>query len=127
MLEPLRVLLVDDNEALRENLVECLEAEGHLVTQARDGHDALGVLARAGRPDVMVVDLIMPGLSGREVAATVRRHPDLRDLRLVLMTGRDIEPGAWPEFDAVLAKPFGMGELLAAVEVAGRGRGDTSG
>jgi len=111
----LRVVVVDDNQALRENLVECLEAEGHLVSQAADGPEALALLARAERPDVVVLDLVMPGLSGREVAAALRRTPALHDLRLVLMTGRDATGAGWPEFDAVLEKPFGLDRLLAAV------------
>lgn len=112
---PLRVVVVDDNQALRENLAECLEAEGHLVSQAADGQDALALLSHGERPDVVVLDLVMPGLGGREVAATLRGRPELRELRLVLMTGREVGPGGWPEFDAVLEKPFGLGELLAAV------------
>ncbi len=114
---PLRVVVVDDNQALRENLAECLEAEGHVVSQAADGQDALALLARE-RPDVVVLDLIMPGLSGREVAATLRQTPGLRDLRLVLMTGREASSGGWPEFDAVLEKPFGLDRLLAVVSAA---------
>lgn len=112
---PLRVVVVDDNQALRENLAECLEAEGHLVSQAADGQDALALLSQGERPDVVVLDLVMPGLGGREVAATLRGRPELRELRLVLMTGRELAPGGCPEFDAVLEKPFGLGELLAAV------------
>ncbi len=116
---PLRVVVVDDNEALRENLAECLEAEGHLVSQARDGQDALDLLSRAERPDVVVLDLVMPRLGGREVAAALRGRPELRDLRLVLMTGRELAAAGWPEFDAVLEKPFGLGELFAALGTAG--------
>jgi CheY-like chemotaxis protein len=108
-------VVVDDNQALRENLAECLEAEGHVVSQASDGPDALDLLSRTERPDVVVLDLVMPGLGGREVAATLRRRPELRDLRLVLMTGRELGPTAWPEFDAVLEKPFGLRELFAAL------------
>jgi len=114
--ERLRVLVVDDNQALRENLAECLEEEGHEVAQAADGRGALDLLARTERPDVVVVDLVMPGMDGSELAAAVRRHPELRDLRLVLMTGREGGPGAWPGFDAVLTKPFDLGALLAALE-----------
>jgi CheY-like chemotaxis protein len=116
MPKALRVLLADDNEALRENLVECLEEEGHVVWEARDGEDALGVLARAGRPDVLVLDLVMPGISGAEVAARIRRDPALRDLRVVLMTGTVGGPRTWPEFDAVLTKPFDLVAFIAAVE-----------
>jgi CheY-like chemotaxis protein len=115
--KPLRVLLVDDNAALRENLAECLEAEGHQVVAARDGSDALGVLSRQARPDVVVLDLVMPGLDGREVAAAVRRSPELHDLRLVLMTGHASDAvRACKDVDAVLEKPFGLGELLAALD-----------
>ncbi len=119
MTSGLRVLVADDNEALRENLAECLEEEGHVAWQARDGRDALGLLARRERPDVVVLDLVMPGLSGQEVAAAVRRDPGLRDLRLVLMTGREGNPGAWPEFDVVLTKPFDLSTFLDAVGRAG--------
>jgi CheY-like chemotaxis protein len=111
----LHVVVVDDNEALRENLVECLEAEGHVVSQAADGNGALALLERAAPPDVVVLDLLMPGLGGREVAATLRRRPELCALRLVLMTGRETAAGGWPEFDAVLEKPFGLPALLAAL------------
>ncbi len=111
----LRVVVVDDNQALRENLAECLEAEGHVVSQAADGPEALSLLSGAERPDVVVLDLVMPGLSGRDVAAALRRDPSLRDLRLVLMTGRETATGGWPEFDAILEKPFGLDKLLAAV------------
>jgi CheY-like chemotaxis protein len=114
---PLRVLLVDDNAALRENLAECLEAEGHQVLAACDGNDALGVLSRQARPDVVVLDLIMPGLDGREVAAVVRRSPELRDLRLVLMTGHASDAvSACKDVDAVLEKPFGLAQLFAALQ-----------
>ena len=114
---PLRVLLVDDNEALRENLVECLESEGLVVSQASDGAEALGRLASEERPDVVVLDLVMPRLSGRELAAALRSSPELNGLRLVAMTGyrgelRDAE------VDAVLEKPFGLSELLAEIEKA---------
>ncbi len=114
---PLKVLLVDDNAALRDNLAECLEAEGHEVTAACDGNDAMGVLTHQARPDVVVLDLVMPGLDGCEVAAAVRRSPTLRDLRVVLMTGHASDAvSACKDVDAVLEKPFGLGELLAALE-----------
>jgi len=123
MPKPLRVLLADDNQALRENLVECLEEEGHVVAQARDGEDALAQLAASERPDVLVLDLVMPRLTGVEVAAAVRRDPRFRDLRLVLMTGRDGGASAWPEFDAVLTKPFDLGAFLSAIQRGERAPG----
>ncbi len=114
---PLRVLIVDDDEALRENLVEFLEAEGHEVTHARDGASALERLAVGHLPDVVVLDLVMPRLDGRELAAAVRASPALRGMRLVLMTGAAIgEVRDLTDVDAVLEKPFELDELLAEVE-----------
>lgn len=114
---PLRVLIVDDDEALRENLVEFLEAEGHEVTHARDGASALERLAVGRPPDVVVLDLIMPRLDGRELAAAVRASPELRGMRLVLMTGAAVdEVRDLADVDAVLEKPFHPDELLAELE-----------
>ena len=118
---PLRVLVVDDDEDLRENLAECLQAAGHEVTQAFDGADALELLALNGRPEVVVLDLVMPRLDGRAVAAAVRASPELRQARLVLMTG----VAAWEvrdaaEFDAVHEKPFDLDQLLAELEKSRR-------
>lgn len=117
----LRVLLVDDNEPLRENLAECLESEGHEVLEAGDGMQALERLDRERSPDVVVLDLLMPGLDGRELAAAVRGRPELRNTRIVLITGASIgELDQLPDVDAVLEKPFGLGELLAEIEKARR-------
>ncbi len=116
---PLRVLLVDDNDSLRENLVECLEAEGHAVFQARDGADALELLAqlaREGNPDVVVIDLLMPRMDGRELTEAVRRDPALRHLPIVLMTGANATDLDDLQVDAVLEKPFGLDQFLAQVE-----------
>jgi len=107
-----RILIVDDNDALRENLVECLESEGYLVSEARDGHGALALLAHGPLPEVVLVDMVMPGMSGPELVARVRSDARLAGLRLVLCTGMAPTRGAVAA-DAVLTKPFGMSELLA--------------
>jgi PAS domain S-box-containing protein len=82
----LRVLLVDDNADLLELLATCVEAAGHTVRRARDGQSAVSV-ALSYRPDVMLVDLGLPGLSGIEVARELRRHPEMKSTRLVALTG----------------------------------------
>jgi CheY-like chemotaxis protein len=115
---PLKVLVVDDNEALRENLAECLEGEGFEVAEAPNGDVALEQLAAAElAPDVVLMDLAMPGLDGRGLAQAIRAHPKLAGLRLVLITGHaDAELSPELPVDVVLHKPFGMRELLAAME-----------
>lgn len=120
---PIRVLVVDDDQALRENLAECLEDEGYAVDQARDGAEAMARLLRPDPPQVVVLDLLMPGLGGRELVAAIRSHPGLGELRLVVVTGRSAaELGALPGVDAVLEKPFALGQLLGEVEKGRAGR-----
>jgi CheY-like chemotaxis protein len=114
---PLRVLVVDDNEALRENLAECLAGEGYEVAAAPDGSAALDLLSAHPVPDVVLMDLAMPGLDGRELAQAIRASPRLSGLRLVLITGHgDVELAPQLPVDVVLRKPFGIRELLEAME-----------
>ncbi len=113
---PGRILVVDDNDALRENLAEALELEGYDVAVASDGQ---GALARLGEnPDfaVVLLDLMMPGMDGREVLGRIRSDPRLASLRVVITTGHTgPRARAGVPADAFLTKPFGVRELLAAI------------
>ncbi len=110
------VLVVDDNEALRENLAECLEAEGYSVVAAVDGAGALALLDRGPIPSVVLLDLMMPGMDGRALVAAIRAEPRYRSVRLVLTTGyTSTKVRAGIAADAVLTKPFGVKELLAVL------------
>lgn len=111
---PHRILVVDDNDALRENLAECLEAEGFHVTEARSGQGALDHLSREPLPSVVLVDQMMPGMTGIELVSRMRSDPRLTGIRVVLATGLAPARGA-TSVDAVLTKPFGVAELLDAV------------
>lgn len=117
---PPSVLVVDDNDALRENLAECLEAEGYAVVAAEDGAGALALLDRGPLPSVVLLDLMMPGMDGRALVAAIRAEPRYRDIRLVLTTGyTGAQARAGIAADAVLAKPFGVRELLAVLNKVG--------
>ncbi len=117
---PGRILVVDDNDALRENLAEALEGEGYEVAVAVDGTDALAHLAREPAPKVVLVDLMMPGMDGGELARRIRSDPRLGGVRLVLTTGLpNARARAGVPVDAVLAKPFGVKELLEALHRVG--------
>lgn len=115
MTAPSRILVVDDNAALRENVAECLEIEGFQVAVAEDGHRALAALKEGPPPRVVLVDLMMPGMDGRQFVSALRADPELREVRVVLTTGmagaRTRNTGA----DAVLPKPFGVRELLQVI------------
>lgn len=117
---PSRILVVDDNAALRENLAECLEGEGYEVMVAEDGPRALLCLEQQPLPRVVLFDLMMPGMDGRALAAAIRANPRCHEVRLVLTTGHpNPKLRAGIEVDAFLTKPFGVQELLAALARVG--------
>lgn len=111
-----RILVVDDNEALRDNLAELLESEGYEVRLAADGARALDSLAHDPLPDVVLVDLLMPGMDGNELVTRIREDGRLSRLRVVLSTGMPSPSlrGAG-RADAFLPKPFGVRDLLAKI------------
>jgi putative two-component system response regulator len=116
-----RILLVDDEPALRELLRTTFEGAHVVVDEASDGEEAQSRIRRR-RPDVVVLDLRMPGMSGAELCARIKGDRTTRDLPVVLLTGADdAEQG---DADALVRKPFSPLDLLALVErLAGEHRG----
>jgi CheY-like chemotaxis protein len=102
------VLLVEDNPDTAESLTTLLELLGHRVRAVSDGVPAIDA-ARANRPNVMVVDIGLPGMDGYEVARLARRDPDLKDVVLVALTGygreEDKQQAMAAGFDYHLVKP----------------------
>lgn len=110
------ILVVDDDVALLENISECLLGEGFEVSVARDAAGALARLASLPLPAVVIVDQFMPGMTGTELVARIRREPSMAGVRLVLVSGLLPTRGpAGADADAVLEKPFGVEELIGAV------------
>lgn len=111
-----RILLVEDDSGIRDSVAECLQIEGYQVSAVANGSDALEWLAREVPPDVLLVDLVMPVMSGGELLARVKADPRLADVPAVLMTAA--MPSARspiPSADAVLPKPFELDALLDVV------------
>ncbi len=110
----LKVLVVDDNADLVEMLAIVVGALGHDVRKAVDGPGAL-LAAKTYRPDVVLLDLGLPGLSGLDVARELRRHPDTAHARLVALTGwgqaEDRRETREAGFDDHLTKPTDPGTL----------------
>ena len=118
------VLCADDDRDILALLALRLERAGYRVAQAIDGEQALS-LARELLPDVVVLDVMMPRLSGTEVLAALRADDATAALRVVLLSARaqeaDVERGLEAGADAYLAKPFQAPELLEVVrKLAGR-------
>jgi DNA-binding response OmpR family regulator len=128
-----RVLLVDDEPTLRETLAEALTAEGLEVVTAADGRAALERF-RSTNPDLVLLDLMLPELSGIEVCRILRRESSAP---IIMLTARDSEVdkvvGLEIGADDYVTKPFGLRELLARIraqlrrlEVAELGPADSS-
>jgi len=114
----LRVMVVDDVPASSESLCKLLELEGHRVAVAGDGHSALE-LASTFRPDVVVLDIGLPGKNGFEVAAELRADGAFADTLLVALSGyggsEDRERGAKAGFNHYLVKPADIPTLLSII------------
>jgi CheY-like chemotaxis protein len=113
-----RVLVVDDDRAIRELLQFALECEGYEVMSFRDGAEILAHLGGDPDPSVILMDVMMPRLNGWEVCRRLAADPGLlRGHRVVLMTA-GLLPDELPEpapVNAILLKPFNLEELYAVV------------
>jgi CheY-like chemotaxis protein len=123
------VLLVEDNPALRDFATRALRSGGYKVLAAGTGEDALELAARESiRVDVLVSDVVMPGMSGIDLAAALLSyHPTLKVLFVSGHVGAVLERSALIAEADLLRKPFGDNELLARVrEVIDRKASNTS-
>jgi CheY-like chemotaxis protein len=113
------VLIVDDDDSIAELLADLLEGEGYGAVVAHDGVSALEY-ARTKRPDMVLSDCMMPGLSGTQLAQELRRSRATRSIALVLMSStrpRDLNLAHVP----FLPKPFEIDEVLALVQQYSQG------
>ena len=113
------VLVADDDRDILALVAIRLERAGYRVVQATDGTEALG-LALQHEPDLAVLDLMMPGLTGLEVTRALREDERTRHLPVILLTARvqesDLEAGLAAGATAYVAKPFSPQELCDRVE-----------
>jgi PAS domain S-box-containing protein len=120
---PLRVLVVDDNPDAADSLVALLQALGHTTWVARDGPQGLQTALEV-RPDLVLLDIGLPGMSGYDVARAIRRHQGLRQVVLIALTGwgahSDQQQSHEAGFDQHITKPVSMEALEQALAAAAR-------
>jgi putative two-component system response regulator len=112
-----RLLLVDDDPGLRTLLRTTFESYDLVVDEAESAEEA-AERVRTALPDVIVLDMLMPGIDGLELCRQLKNDPATRDIGVVLLTGADLDPALAREAgaDAFVAKPFSPLDLLTAVE-----------
>ncbi|GGS86922.1 hypothetical protein GCM10010156_51850 [Planobispora rosea] len=113
------VLIVEDDLDIRDLTVFRLEQAGHEVRTAGDGMEALTEL-EANRPDIVILDWMMPGLSGPEVCRRLRAMPEMEGVVVLMLTSKaqegDVEEGFRAGADDYMVKPFSPRELAVRVE-----------
>jgi signal transduction histidine kinase len=109
------VLVVEDDAELRESLAELLTAKGHAVVTATDGREALDTMRRQ-QPDVVILDLMMPGMDGWQFRVEQRRDPHLAETPVVALSASDSPAAAAVDADCYLRKPIDVAALDRAIE-----------
>ncbi len=115
---PKIVLVVEDNELNMELLVGLLQESGHETVQSTDGRDVLD-LARKHKPDLVLMDIQLPGTSGLECALRLKADEELKDIPIIAVTAFDLEGGVERIFAAgcidVISKPIDAANFLETV------------
>jgi CheY-like chemotaxis protein len=113
------VLVVDDDPNALDIVRTYLESRGYTVAIAKDGKEALAQLERT-RPALVLLDVMMPGMDGWEVARIIKNHPGFTDIRVVMLTARsdfaDKHEGLRAGADDYIVKPIQLKELGERVE-----------
>jgi DNA-binding response OmpR family regulator len=116
---PKEILIVDDEPSIVVPIQFLMQQQGYDVLVAENGHDALDMIYKY-KPDLVLLDIMLPGIDGYEVCEIVRLNPKLRDVKIIFLTakGREVEiaKGLALGADAYITKPFSNAELVAKVK-----------
>ena len=115
---PKEILIVDDEPGVAVAIQFLMEQQGHRVMVAQRGEDALDLIYKY-KPDLVLLDIMLPGISGWEVCEIVRLNPDYRNIKIVFLTARssevEIAKGLALGANAYITKPFSNDKLVAKV------------
>lgn len=114
-----KVIIADDERALRMLIAGTLEIGNYEILEADNGIDALE-LVKQEKPDLIILDVMMPGMTGYEVCKRIKTDSDISDTKVLILTAKGQQSdkeAAWEAMaDIYLAKPFSPMELLSTVE-----------
>ena len=115
----IRVLVVDDDPEIIELFVDVLKADGRFeVATAQTGYDA-GVLTQSFNPDLVVLDFMLPDINGNVVCKTIRENPDLKDIRILIISGMvnpaEVEKLMAAGADDFIKKPFNIENVVERI------------
>lgn len=121
----MHILMVDDDDDIREVVSLILGEEGHDVDQAKDGTEALKQLHEGNPPSVILLDLMMPKLDGEGFMRALRNDPHTADIPVIIMSGHRIARQTAAELGATacLVKPIDLDQLLEAIRRAAAQQG----
>jgi len=127
---PLKVLVCDDERHIVRLIQVNLERQGYIVVTAFDGKEGLEKI-RAEKPNIVVLDVMMPYMDGFEVLKTIRREPETENLPVIMLTAKaqdkDVFEGYHYGADMYLTKPFNPMELVTFVKRIAQGTDDPGG
>jgi two-component system response regulator VicR len=113
-----RIMIVDDEEDIRVSVSQIFEISGYEVTKAEDGNDCLNKLERA-IPDLVILDIMMPGMNGWDVAARIKENSKWSRIHIVFLTAKGSEMSIGMgglASEEYIVKPFNIVELKEKVE-----------
>lgn len=114
-----RILVVDDDPGIRRVLTYNLSAEGFEVDAVEDGHQVLGAIG-SFQPDLLILDVMMPGRDGLDVLSDLREQEGTRSIPVILLTAKATDEEVWAGWQAgadyYVTKPFDLDEILSFVE-----------
>ena len=119
-----KILVIDDDDDIRESIVALLNSEGMEAAGARSGIAALSMMTWARFvPDVILLDLIMPSMSGEQFRGMLQKNASWSSIPIVICSGEAISPSLRPHVFGVLEKPFDLDKLFSLIKSACASRG----
>jgi CheY-like chemotaxis protein len=112
-----KILVVDDDPVIRDMMADILDFEGYLISVARNGLEALQML-RSDEDFLVFLDIMMPGMSGKELCAVLEADPQLRKRHIIVLMSamQNLEETASLKVDAILQKPFVVDDVINILE-----------